>query len=378
MASFFHRISYSFGNEDWRTEEKALAIEPGDRVVAVTASGDRPLHCLLGDPREVIAVDANPCQNHVLRLKMAAIRRLDYERYLAFLGARPCKHRQELFAEVRKDLDAEAAAFWLKHQKQVLKGVLYQGAIERWIRRISLLIRLLRRRKVSSLFSFDVIEEQREFVEQQWDTFLWRRLFDLVMNPVFCRLVLRDPGLYDQVHGSISVGAHLNRRMHRCLCRHLVKENSLISLVLRGEVSPEGFPPYLEEAGYRRIRPRLDRITIHTGDLVQYLRSAVPDSIDRFSLSDVASYLPEGRFNEMLAAMIRAARPGARFSSRQFLSRHAVRPAHAARLERETRLEQDLELDDRCFVYRFMVGTVRPAAATGISVYSPAHTDVIA
>ena len=117
MASFFHRISYSFGNEDWRTEEKALAIEPGDRVVAVTASGDRPLHCLLGDPREVVAVDANANQNHVLRLKIAEMRQLDYERYVAFLGARPCKHRNELFAEVRKGLDAEETLQLMEQRK---------------------------------------------------------------------------------------------------------------------------------------------------------------------------------------------------------------------------------------------------------------------
>ncbi|HKZ00179.1 MAG TPA: DUF3419 family protein, partial [Rhabdochlamydiaceae bacterium] len=68
MANFYSRLSYSFGNEDWITELEALRIKPGDRVVCITASGDRPLHLLLADLGELVSVDANPFQNHLFEL----------------------------------------------------------------------------------------------------------------------------------------------------------------------------------------------------------------------------------------------------------------------------------------------------------------------
>ena len=49
MTFFFSRLSYSFGNEDWRTEKRALGIRPHDQVLCITASGDRPLNLLARD-----------------------------------------------------------------------------------------------------------------------------------------------------------------------------------------------------------------------------------------------------------------------------------------------------------------------------------------
>jgi S-adenosylmethionine-diacylglycerol 3-amino-3-carboxypropyl transferase len=60
MANFYSRLSYSFGNEDWLTEHKALQIQPTDSVLCVTASGDRPLNLLTKELKALVAVDANP------------------------------------------------------------------------------------------------------------------------------------------------------------------------------------------------------------------------------------------------------------------------------------------------------------------------------
>jgi S-adenosylmethionine-diacylglycerol 3-amino-3-carboxypropyl transferase len=86
---FFHTLNYSSCNEDGFAELRALDIRPGDHVCCITGSGDRVLHMLLGNPDHVSAIDLNPTQNHLLELKMAAIRELDYVRYVRFLGLHP-------------------------------------------------------------------------------------------------------------------------------------------------------------------------------------------------------------------------------------------------------------------------------------------------
>lgn len=63
MGLFYSRLSYSIGNEDWKTEQKALQITPEDRILCVTASGDRPLNLLYSNCKEIVSVDANPFKN---------------------------------------------------------------------------------------------------------------------------------------------------------------------------------------------------------------------------------------------------------------------------------------------------------------------------
>src|SRR5262245_40473083 len=100
MSNFFKRLSYSFGNEDWITEKEALKIQPQNRVLCITASGDRPLHLLLNECQEIVSLDANSTQNYLLDLKMQAIQHLDFEEYLAFLGVTPCSSRKETYKKL--------------------------------------------------------------------------------------------------------------------------------------------------------------------------------------------------------------------------------------------------------------------------------------
>ena len=86
---FSERISYSTCNEDSKSELEALRLGPGKRVFCITAGGGRVLNLLYDRPREIVAVDVNPTQNHLLELKAAAMRTLGYQPYLAFLGVRP-------------------------------------------------------------------------------------------------------------------------------------------------------------------------------------------------------------------------------------------------------------------------------------------------
>ena len=96
-----------------------------------------------------------------------------------------------------------------------------------------------------------------------------------------------------------------------------------------------------------------------TANLLELLETSPPGSFTRFSFSDVPSYLKQPDFERLLRAMIHAAAPGARFCIRQFLSDHAIPTDLLSSVQREPELERKLENEDRTFVYRFIVGTVR-------------------
>lgn len=367
MPDFFSRLSYSFGNEDWNTEQKALNIRSGDRVVCITASGDRPLNLLLNDC-ELTSVDLNPIQNHLLSLKIAAMRELDFDHYLSFLGANPDNSRQETFKKLATHMHPDAAKYWMKNPKMISKGVLYQGALERILDWVSSGLQLFRGRKIEKLFSFKDVEQQREFVKKEWDNRVWQKTVELAFHPRVTRKLIKDPGAYlnlEGTHGAgfyrdgtANVGKYLYNRITQSLESCLANENIILSLVFKGKVLPEAYSPYLTEQGTSIIKNRLDQCQIKTVDVISFLESAEEASFDCFSLSDVASYISPEQFNRLMHAIYRTARPGARFSIRQLFSNHQFPVDLIPHFKRDHQLEQQLEREDRCFVYKFMVGEI--------------------
>lgn len=358
MQRFFSRLSYSFGNEDWTTERRALQLKPQDRVVCITASGDRPLNLLLDDLHELVSVDANPSQNHLLHLKMAALSTFDYGVYLAFLGARPHTNRLSLLPLLLPEMPAQSAHFWSAHSAMIAKGVLYQGKVERFCALIAPLIAVLRGKKLDRLFAFNELEEQRRFVREEWDTAFWRGVLDVCLHPWITRLFVQDPGLYSHLGQGIKPSTYIQSRMTASLSRTLAKENLLISLALRGHVSAEAFSPYLKEKESATIKQRLSKILPVHADIHTFLEGAPVDHFDAFSLSDVASFISKEQFHKLLKEIIRTAKSGARFCIRQFLSDYHIPRELTPYFHRDTTLERGLEEEDSCFVYRYMTGNI--------------------
>ena len=356
---FFTRLSYSFGNEDWQTEQKALKLKPTDRVLCITGSGDRPLNLLSANPQEVVAIDANPIQNHLLALKKAALSELSFEEYLNFLGAKSGDNREAQFQKVSTQLDQDSKDFWTKNKKMILKGILYQGALEKRLGWMSSTIRWLRPRKVEQLFAFDNLEEQKQYVEKHWDKPLFKKVMKIALHPKLTKPTFNDPGLYANLPPGLNSGAYLYDCIQRYLRSSLAKESLLLSLILNKQVPEEAFAPYLVEKPALFIKKKLSALTPVTADLIEYLEKAPAQSFDAFSMADVASYLDVGSYERLLKAIKRAAKPGARFCLRQFLSAHPMPETFLAGFKREHLLEKQLGDEDRCFVFRFIVGTIQ-------------------
>ena len=353
--NFYKRLNYSLGNEDWVVEEQALRVTAGDRVICVTASGDRPLHLLMTDCAEIISIDLSPAQNFLLDLKLTAIKQFEYKKYLAFLGCEDTPHRRALFSELTPHLARDTAAYWEKNIKMIQRGIIYQGRTERFTSLAAKFFKIVRRHKIKKLFSFTQLDAQRAYVASEWDTRAWRKLFAVMLHPKISRHLLNDPGLAfsDFPHP----GAYISDRIRGFLDTQLAIKSPLLQLLLNGSVATDYFP-YLTYAGFTKIRARPERLKYMTGNIVDYLTSLGSGSIDAFSLSDIASYMPQLYFEKLLHAMRHAARPGARFCLREFTSKREIPPVLLPSLRRDAALEKKLEAEETNFVYRFIVGHI--------------------
>lgn len=358
MTDFSSRLNYSFGNEDSQTEQKALQVKPDSRILCITASGDRPLNLLQEDCKHITSVDANPLQNNLLRLKIAAIQELEFEDYLRFIGASRCKERISTFPKIAPQLCPESALFWNGNQKLIQKGVIYQGRIERITKIVALLCKIMRPLTNNRLFEFNDLEEQKKFVRDKWDSYTLRKCIEIALSTRVSSFFDIDPGVYSHVGPSIRVGSYVYDCIINMLQNRLAKESVLLSLIFLGKVHEVAYPPYLKRDSFENIKQRLPKLSIVTHNVLNYMEEAQPNSFDRFSMSDIASYMPQEAFNRMIKAIYRTAKPGARFCIRQFSSDHEFPSEFISGFKREPKLEKELEREDHCFLYRFMVGKV--------------------
>lgn len=357
MPSFFETLNYSSVNEDWRTEAAALQLRPSDHVLCVTGSGARPLDLLALGPERVTAIECNPAQAALLRLKMAALQALTFDEYAAFLGLTPAepKWRLSVLARLAPELE-QCAVFWQRQRASVAKGVLYAGRWERHYRRVSRLARLVRPQRIHALFECSDLQSQRVLLASHWDTWWWRKTYDVLCSPIVARVLFGDPAFY--AHVRVTVGRFIYERMLASLRHTLARENFMVSLALRGTLTPLDLPPHLTRDGARTIRERLTRLELVTGNVVEHLQAEEPPHYSRFSLSDVPSFLTQTQFERLLDGVVRAGMPGARFCIRQFLTRQTIPQSLQEQVVRETALEQRLAQEDHAFAYDFIVGTV--------------------
>ncbi|MFN2387268.1 MAG: DUF3419 family protein [Thermoanaerobaculia bacterium] len=357
---FFETLNYASVNEDWRTEAQALRPGTTDRILCVTGSGDRPLNLLAVTGGGVLAIDVNPAQTDLLRLKIAALRRLSFDDYAAFLGLRAAdgRWRRDRLAELSPDLPPDTRRFWSARPAMITTGVLYAGRWERFHRRVADLLRRLPFFSIHAVFECDDLAEQRRFLDRRWSPRFWRWLASLLCSPLLSPLCFGDPAYVR--NGRFPAGRYVSERMRRALHRGLARESFMMSLLLRGTLTPFDLPPHLTPEGAAVVRSRLDRLEIVTGDLLEVLDRAPAGSFTHFSLSDVPSFLDAAGFRRLLRGIAASAAPGARFCIRQFLRRHVWPDGRTNRLHRERSLEKQLAVWDRAFAYDFLVGVVDP------------------
>jgi S-adenosylmethionine-diacylglycerol 3-amino-3-carboxypropyl transferase len=354
-------ILFSACNEDSRSELRAFGSLTGKRVFCVTAGGGRVLNLLLERPSSIRAVDLNPAQNALLELKVAAMRELDHDAYLRFLGIRPASDRGATYARVRRDLSVDARGFFDRNAAAVEAGILFEGRLERYLKRTAAFLRLARPLGLDQLLQAPDLQAQRAFLDR-----LETRLFRAVAETLCRRSVLRafsgDPGFFRYLPPELPLHSTLYDRIFGYLRENLLRDNALLQLVFFGRyVWEPALPIYLHEETFDDVKRALADVTLEivTATVEEALVGKGESEFDAFSLSDISSYLDDGAHHRLFAAVLDTAAPGARVCSRSNLYHRALSSEHAERLERADEIERELRARDHACVHEFFVGGVR-------------------
>ncbi|MCP4138436.1 MAG: DUF3419 family protein, partial [bacterium] len=303
------------------------------------------------------AFDANRVQNFLLELKIAAIKELDYEDYIAFLGlvdAEPA-FRTGIYYRLKIHLSDEAARWFKRNMRKIRKGILYAGRWEQYFSFSAIPMKLWRGRKIRQLFSFNDPGKQKEFVNKRWNTRTWRFFLILSFNKFFFRWIFGDPGFYSQVKGFFSPGRYIHQRLHEYMENHLAVESFMLALIFKGKLfSSAHYPPYLMEKNFELLKERVHRVSIYTQTLDELLDSVHGSFCNKFSLSDVSSFLTTESYGSLFGRL--AEKKDRRFCIRDFLTNRVVPPGCPETIRFFPELQDELALEDRSIGYTFIIG----------------------
>ena len=347
------KLIFTMNWEDPESDYQALKITPGDRMMTITSGGCNTLSFLLYDPEEVYTVDINPSQSFLLELKMAAIRKLEHEGFLAFLGLKNSTDRLLTYNKLKVGLSENAKLFWDQNKALIEKGFLINGRYESFVKLVGRIMLLIQgKARINGLFNDNNPEEQKEFYNKYWDSKRTRFMFDLFFN----KYVLAKRGLKgDYFHfddGSDSFSTSFFNRFSRALRDIPVKGNYFLHLYLKGRYrSLDELPDYLLESNFNTIKARLDRIRIVTADAKEWLSSMPDNSLNCLGLSNICELMDQEDTLRFFNEVYRTACPLARISFRNLMIPREVPEILRDRILLDKNLSKTIYENDRSFVY---------------------------
>jgi len=319
-----NNLVYNTCWEDPRLDREALEFGEHDHVMVITSAGCNALDYALCNPATVNAVDMNPRQNALLQLKIAGIRRLNFDDFFKMFGeGRLPGVRQVYESRLRQDLDDWSRAFWdrkIKFFDNPRKTFYYRGTSGAFARLMRVYIEkvIKVRPSVDRLVNAKSIEEQQRIYDTELRERFWTGLVKFAINRDTTLSMLGVPKAQRrQIEQTYEGGIFKFVRdcVETVFTKLPLSDNYFWRVYLNGCYTRECCPEYLTEEGYSRLRGGLvDRVTTHSCSVQSFLeRTGLP--ISKFILLDHMDWLSDKFFplleSEWQAIVDRAA-PGSR------------------------------------------------------------------
>jgi S-adenosylmethionine-diacylglycerol 3-amino-3-carboxypropyl transferase len=359
------KLFFAQVREDPRLELTALAGCLDGPIAIVGSGGCTALSLVAAGASDVVAVDLNRTQNHVVELKAAALGRLGAAGTLRFVGGQsaPASDRLATYDGLRDGLGPDARAYWDGHRRAVGRGVLTAGKTDRFVAAVFGAARVVAepRSRVDALLACTTLDEQRELYHRSWDNRRWRAMFQVLFNRFVWSRVL-DPSFFEHAD-TPSFADYFHGCVEHCLTELPVRDNYFLHHMMRGTYAvgvEGGVPPYLDPANADAVAATGSRMRIVDGTFLDHLRSVDDETVAGFSLSNICEWLTTDQIDELFAEIVRTARPGARLCFRNFLGWTDVPDRWRDRLVEDPQGEKLIGQDRSMAQRRFVVCDIVP------------------
>ncbi len=347
------KLIFTHNWEDPAIDEKALNFKKGNVVFAITSGGCNTLGFLRFDPSKIYCLDINAAQNHLMELKKAAFKELDYSTMAGFFGLKKIANRHSIFMSLKNNLSADALNFWNSNNRIIERGVIMNGRYEKFIKVAGAFIRMLQgRKKVNDLFKLQSVEEQVKFFNEKWDNKRWRWIFNIAFN----KKRLAKKGLVSNYFhfddGSSSFSESFYKRASHMMKDIPLKSNYFTALYYLGHyLDDQAIPEYLKPENFELIKKNIEKVTPVTADCKYWLEQQPDNTFDAFALSNICELMDENDTYKLFDEVLRTGKPGAKIIFRNLMIPREVPEILRAKIVKSEELSIELQKSDRSFVY---------------------------
>ena len=346
--------------EDGRAERE-LTVRSGARRIACIGSGGCTALSLLNDQvSEVVVADANPAQCALIELKVAALRDLDRDAFLGFIGDRRDTRRASTYRRLRSHLSGPVQKFWDKRIDGIATGVNRIGVTERYYDFVGRNVRhsVIAQDILEELFSSDNMEQQQALLEAHFKTEVWNIAMRVLLSKQ--SNLLFYPAFWYAHADEHEFGDLLLPKLMQGLGQHPAARNYFLSQLLLGhylDPDQDGAPHYLSLDGYAAAQRNLDKMRLVNLPIQTML--AQECNIDGFYLSNIFDWGKEVHAREVWDAVLRAANPAAVFLYRNMYRKTDIFADDPNRIEINAALSNDFQVQERSMLYRHIqTGTI--------------------
>jgi S-adenosylmethionine-diacylglycerol 3-amino-3-carboxypropyl transferase len=316
-------LVYSEVMEDGDVVAEALATRPGDTVVVVASAGDNVFRAVLEPCTRVHGVDLNPTQVAFSRLKAAAIDEFEWAEFAALVGSRDATReaRAELLRRLPKDLVERALPDADAREAAVERGLASAGRLAAFVAPL--------RGALGSIVGAKNLERIARTTDRAERRRLWTTHFDTPAVDDLLASALNEDTISNAFIPAWAFGRMAEPRFDRHYKRvleHLFVElepatNAFLQRLWLGRyLSPDVAQRYLCPESHAPLRAALERVAWHSADLLGFLESLPPRSVDALNLSNVLDWSDDAHHDRLWAATERVATGGARVFLRSFLA----------------------------------------------------------
>lgn len=360
MSEQLEKVSHDFIRyancwEDTDILLEALNISNGDRVLSIGSAGDNSLSMLVNNPELVVAVDVNYVQLYLIELKIAAIKALDHEEYLAFIGFRASNSRMDLFEHVKSFLKPNLIKYWEGRKSEIVDGLIDQGKFEKYFYafRTKVLPLIHSKKRINQLFEPKSKTEQQEFFDNKWNTWKWKMLFKIFFSKFVMGKLGRDPEFLKEV--KISVSNFILQQAAGNLSSKACQNNYYLQYILKGEFETN-LPHYARAINYNVIKANINKIEVFRG-LAEDAFSKY-SRFNKFNLSNIFEYMPADIFESVSSSLRDNSAPNSRFAYWNLMVPRRM-SAILPEFEYQQRISSLLNKKDNTFFYSQFVIDVK-------------------
>jgi len=293
-------IVFNCAWEDPRLDHEALQLKDDhDSVLVITSAGCNVLSYALRG-KHVYAIDKNPCQNALLDIKIAAIKEFSYDEFWQMFGTGRMEKFSTLhYPRLRAHLSPASRKFWDSHAhyfdgKGMRPSFYFRGCSGwlAWLVRGYLRIIPGLRAAVEDLLNAQTIEEQQEIYYSRVQKKMWNPILMWVLGRGVTLALLNgvpeaQRKLLEEEGGHPSIGEFIKNNLEVVMAKLPIKDNYFYRVYLTGEYSEDCCPEYLTKENFAKLKAgAVDRISVHTVTIEEFLNTHPKKDITRFVLLD--------------------------------------------------------------------------------------------